>query len=128
MTKNQANQVAKSPDTKKALAALVRYARLEAQLKAAKAEADAANIEIRDAMIANDVTRIEIDNDILKGYITLAERKTYKATDIDAVDDKFTKKALDTKMVAAEATLTCQLPTGIEVSTTQYITKNLEEI
>lgn len=128
MTKNQANQVAKSPDTKKALAALVRYARLEAQLKAAKAEADAANIEIRDAMIANDVTRIEIDNDNLKGYITLAERKTYKATDIDAVDDKFTKKALDTKMVAAEATLTGQLPTGIEVSTTQYITKKLEEI
>lgn len=128
MTKNQANQVAKSPDTKKALAALVKYARLEAQLKAAKAEAEAANIEIRDAMIANDVTRIEVDNEDLKGYITLAERKTYKASDIDAVDDIFTKKALDTKKVAAEATLKGELPAGVEVVTTQYITKKLEEI
>ena len=128
MTKNQANQLAKSPNTKKALLALVKYARLEAQLKAAKAEADEANIEIRDAMIENGVTKIEIDNPQLTGYITLVERTTYKAKDISEVDTQFTKVALDTKKVAAQKDLTGELPAGVEASVSKHITKKLKEV
>lgn len=126
MTQNQANQLAKSPNTKKALAALTKYAKLEAQLKEAKVQADEANAEITQAMIDNNVTKIIVDNDELKGHITLVERTTYKAKNLSEVADNFIKPALDSKKVGSYVDLNGDLPAGIEKSTSQFINKKLE--
>lgn len=128
MTKNQANQLAKSPNTKKALLALVKVARLEAQLKAATAEAKDAAEEIKQAMIDNNVTKIEVDNEQLQGYITLATRTTYSVAEDATVPKKFLKTVLDTKKVSAHMDLTGSLPAGVEGKSTQYITKKLTEV
>ena len=127
MTTNQSNQLAKNPNTKKAIAVLEKFAKLEAQYKAMEKESKEAVELIKQAMIDNNITKIEVDTDNYTGYITLAERVSYKADDIEAVDVKYLKPTLDTAKVKAEATLTGSLPDGITESSTQYITKKLKE-
>lgn len=127
MTQNQSNQLAKSPNTKKAIAILEKFAKLEAEYKAMEKESKDAVELIKQAMIDNNITKIDIDTANYTGYITLAERVSYKADDIEAVDAKYLKPTLDTAKVKAETTLTGSLPAGVVESKTQYITKKLKE-
>lgn len=108
----------------KSLVALRKFAAAEAQLKEMKAKHDEVVAMIQEAMVKNGVTKLEGD----WGYITLAERTTYKADDLDTVDPKYTKPTLDTAKVKAEAVLTGQLPAGVVESKTQYITKKLKDV
>lgn len=128
MTANQSNAIIKNPNTQKSIAALKKYAKLEAELKVAEKEAKLATEQIKEAMIAANVPKIEFDPELsgIKGYITLATRTNYKATDLDEVDDQFKKAALDTEKVKAQHVLTGELPAGVETSETQYITKKVE--
>ena len=128
MTQNQSNILAKSPNTKKALAVLERFAKMEVEYKELEKESKEATELIKDAMIANDIERITIDTPGLEGYITLAERTSYKAEDLEAVDAKYLKPTLDTAKVKAEAVLSGQLPDGVEESKTQYITKKIKVV
>lgn len=127
MTTNQSNQLAKNPNTKKAIAVLEKFAKLEAQYKAMEKESKEAAELIKQAMIDNNITKIEVDTDNYTGYITLAERVSYKADDIDLVSATFIKPTLDTAKVKSQMTLTGILPDGVTESLTQYITKRLKE-
>jgi len=127
MTTNQSNQLAKNPNTKKAIAVLEKFAKLEAQYKAMEKESKEAAELIKQAMIDNNITKIEVDTDNYTGYITLAERVSYKADDIDLVSATFIKPTLDTTKVKSQMTLTGILPDGVTESLTQYITKRLKE-
>lgn len=127
MTDKQAIQLAKNPETKKAIAILTKYAALEQQLKISKKEAELANDHIKQAMIDNNIFNISGD----WGYITLAERTNYKLEDgvsIEEIPEKYSKRVLDTDKVKAEATLTGALPGGVAESKTQYITKKFKEV
>jgi autotransporter translocation and assembly factor TamB len=126
MTENQSNALVKNPNTKKAITVLKKFAQMEAEYKALEKESKAATELIKEAMIERDMDRIEIDVPGLTGYITLAERTSYKAEDIDEVPDEFLKPTLDTEKVKAQAVLTGQLPTGVSETKTQYITKKLK--
>lgn len=128
MTANQSAQLVKNPNTKKAIAVLHKFAEKEAAYKAAEKEAKEATELIKNAMIEAGVPKIEIDLPGLTGYITLAERTTYKADDLDAIGDEFKKPALDTEKVKASAVLKGVLPDGITESKTQYITKKFKAI
>lgn len=108
----------------KSLVALRKFAAAEAELKELKEKHDAVIEQIKEAMIANGVQRIDGD----WGYITLAERTTYKAEDIERISPEYLKSALDTAKVKAQAVLTGQLPAGVTESKTQYITKKLKEL
>ena len=127
MTVNQSNQLAKNPNTKKAIAVLEKFAKLEAQYKAMEKESKEAAELIKQAMIDNNITKIEVDTDNYTGYITLAERVSYKADDMDLVSATFIKPTLDTAKVKSQMTLTGILPDGVTESKTQYITKRLKE-
>ena len=127
MTTNQSNQLAKNPNTKKAIAVLEKFAKLEAEYKAMEKESKEAVELIKQAMIDNNITKIEVDTDNYTGYITLAERVSYKADDIDLVSATFIKPTLDTTKVKSQMTLTGILPDGVTESKTQYITKKLKE-
>lgn len=108
----------------KSLVALKKFAKAEAKLKELKAEHDAVIAQIQEAMEANGVQKIEGD----WGYITLAERTSYSATAIDEVPTEFVKPTLDTAKVKAHNVLTGDLPTGVAVKSTKYITKKFKEI
>lgn len=124
MTDNQTNQLVNHPNTKKALAALQKFAALEVQYKEQAAIVKEAENQIKQAMIDNGVQKLEGD----WGYITLAERTTYSAEDITEVDKKYLKPTLDTSKVKAQATLTGELPAGVTETKTQYITKKIKEV
>lgn len=128
MTVNQSNTIIKNPNTKKAIAALKKYARLETQLKAAEAEAKEANETLRQAMIDGGVDKITFDPELtgISGYITLATRKNYKVVNADELPDEFKTLSPDTAKVKAHEVLTGQLPAGVEISETQYITKKIK--
>lgn len=130
MTANQTNALVKNPNTKKAMAVLAKYAQLESQLKNAEKEAKAATEQIKEAMIAQGVNKLEFEfPDVnLSGYITLAERTSYKADDLEQVPAEYTKPALDTEKVKAQHTLTGQLPVGVVEAKTQYVTKKFKAI
>lgn len=128
MTTNQSALLVKNPHTKKAMAILSKFAKMETQYKLMKKEAEDANELIKEAMIAGGVEKVTIDMPGLAGYITLAERTNYKADDLSQVDEQFHKPALDTDKVKAHATLTGQLPDGIVESKTQYITKKFKAV
>lgn len=119
MTDNQAIQLAKSPATKKALAIINKFAQAEAAFKQLEIEKKEAESKLIEAMDQHGVRKIEGD----WGYITLATRKSYKA--VGEFSDEFTKKALDTKKVAAHYTLTGEMPAGVEQNETQYLTKKI---
>lgn len=108
----------------KSLVALRKFAKAEAELKELKAKHDEVVAQIREAMEANGVTKIDGD----WGYITLAERTTYKAEDLDEVSAEYLKPTLDTAKVKAQAVLTGELPAGVVESKTTYITKKLKEV
>ena len=117
MTTKQSDLLATKPETKKALAVLQRFAQQELEFKkleVAKKEAEATLLE---AMIANDIVKLEGD----WGYITKAVRKSYKG-----FNEAFTKTVLDTTKVNAHVTLTGSLPEGIEQSQTQFLTKKFK--
>jgi hypothetical protein len=129
MTANQSSQLVKNPQTKKAIAVLERYAKAEAALKSLEAEVKDATNLIKEAMIAGGVDKITLDSETLQGYITLAERTNYKLEEgvsIEEIPEQFSKRALDTDKVKAQAVLTGQLPAGIVESKTQYITKKVK--
>ena len=127
MTQNQSNQLAKNPNTKKAIAVLEKFAKLEAEYKAMEKESKEAVELIKQAMIDNNITKIDVDTDNYTGYITLAEQTRYKASDIKAVEAKYLKPTLDTAKVKAEATLTGSLPAGVIEIKTPYIRKDFKE-
>lgn len=108
----------------KSLVALKKFARTEAKLKDMKAEHDTVVEQVKQAMIANGVTKISGD----WGLITLAERTNYSTEDISKVPEGYTKRVLDTTKVKAEATLSGKLPEGVSESKTQYIVKKFKEI
>ena len=128
MTTNQSATIVKNPNTKKAIAALKKYAKLESQLKAAEKEAKAANETIKQAMIDGNVDRIEFDPELtgIKGCITLASRKNYKVVEPLELPDEFKTLSADTAKIKAHEVLTGELPAGVETSETQYITKKIE--
>lgn len=128
MTQNQSNILVKNPNTKKAMAVLEKYAKLETQLKAAEKEAKEATELIKEAMIAGGVSKVDIDMPGITGYITLAERTNYKAEDLSEVPNDFLKSALDTDKVKASVTLRGMLPAGVTESKTQYITKKFKVV
>lgn len=108
----------------KSLVALKKFAKAEAAFKELKAKHDEVIEQVKQAMIDNGVDKIQGE----WGSITLAERVTYTTDDIEWVDKKYTKPALDTAKIKAEAVLTGNLPDGIKVSRTQYITKKFKEL
>jgi hypothetical protein len=127
MTENQSNQLVKNPNTKKAIAVLTKFAKLEAEYKTLEKESKKAAELIKEAMIDKGIDKIEFDPATgLTGFITLAERVNYKAEDPELVDDEFKKLVIDTDKVKAQATLTGELPAGIETSTTRYIIKKFK--
>lgn len=128
MTTNQSQQLAKNPNTKKAIAVLQKFVAIEADYKAAEKEVKVATELIKDAMIEAGVPKIEIDLPEITGYITLAERINYRAGDIDKISPEYLKKVLDTEKVKAQAVLTGELPAGVVESKTQYITKKFKEV
>lgn len=128
MTTNQSSILVKNPNTKKAVAVLQKFMTIEAQYKAAEKEAKEATELIKEAMIEAGIERVEIDLPEVTGYITLAERTTYKAEDIEAVPAEFTKETLDTDKVKAEVTLKGTLPEGVTATKTQYITKKFKAV
>lgn len=129
MTANQTNQLVQNPNTKKAMAVLQKFAKLENEYKAAEKEAKAATELIKNAMIEAGVPKIHIDMPGLTGYITLAERTSYKLEEgvtIEELPEQYSKRVLDTDKVKAGAVLTGQLPAGVAESKTQYITKKFK--
>lgn len=130
MTANQSNALAKNPNTKKAIAVLTKFAKKEAEFKALAAEVKEAKAQIRDAMIEQGVTKLDIDLPNLTGYITLVERVTYKADDIEKVPAQFTKTvvALDTDKVKASEVLSDDLPKGVSKNTSTFITKKFKPV
>lgn len=128
MTENQSNAIIKNPNTKKAIAALKKYAKLEIQLKDAEAEAKEANETLKQAMIDGGIDKITFDPELtgISGYITLATRKNYKVVDEDELSDEFKTLSPDTAKIKASEVLTGELPAGVEISETQYITKKIK--
>lgn len=125
MTENQSNQLVKNPNTKKAIAVLTKFAKLEAEYKTLEKESKKAAELIKEAMIEKGIDKIEFDPATgLEGFITLAERISYKAT--GEVDEKYFKSVLDADKVKAEATLTGVIPEGVEQSSTRYIIKKFK--
>ncbi len=106
----------------KSLVALRKFAAAEAKLKELKAKHDEVIERVKVAMIEKGVRRIGGD----WGYITLAERTTYKA--VGPLAPEFLKETIDTTKVKAHATLTGVLPANVQESKTQYITKKLKEV
>lgn len=129
MTTNQTNAIIKNPNTKKAVAVLTKFAKLEAEYKAMEKESKEASKLLQEAMIENGVEKINFDPATgIEGFITLAERVGYKAEDIDEVDDQFKKSALDTTKIKAQATLTGELPEGISETRSHYIIKKFKVV
>ena len=129
MTTNQTNAIIKNPNTKKAVAVLTKFAKLESQYKAMEKESKEASKLIQEAMIENGVEKINFDPASgIEGFITLAERIGYKAEDIDQVSDQFKKSALDTTKIKAQATLTGELPEGISETRSHYIIKKFKVV
>jgi hypothetical protein len=130
MTANQSNALAKNPNTKKAIAVLTKFAAKEAEFKKLEEEVKTAEVQICDAMIEQGVTKLDIDLPNLTGYITLVNRTTYKAADIEKVPAKFTKtvKQLDGDKVKAAAVLSDDLPKGIEKSVSTFIQKKFKAV
>lgn len=117
MTNKQSDLLVQKPETKKALAVLQKFAEQEKAFKALEVSKKEAEATLLEAMIANDIVKLEGD----WGYITRAVRKSYKGTNI-----VFMKSVLDTAKVSAHVTLTGELPGGVTQTETQYITKKFK--
>lgn len=128
MTIKQSNALAKNPNTKKAIVVLLKFAAKEAEFKKLEAEKKEAETLIRDAMIEQGISKIDIDLPTVTGYITLVTKTTYKAEDLDAVDDKYKKLALDNDKVKAAVVLSDDLPAGVSKNVSQFITKKFKAV
>jgi hypothetical protein len=117
MTTKQSDLLALKPATKKALAVLQKFAAQEKAFKELEVQKKEAEATILEAMVANDIQKIDGD----WGYITKATRKSYKGTNAD-----FMKSVLDTTKVGAHVTLNGSLPEGITQSETNYLTKKFK--
>jgi hypothetical protein len=117
LTTKQSDLLALKPETKKALAVLQKFAAQEKLFKELETKKKEAEATLLEAMIANDIEKIDGD----WGYITKAVRKSYKGT-----NDAFMKSVLDTAKVSAHVTLNGDMPEGITQSETQYITKKFK--
>lgn len=106
----------------KSLVALRKFAKAEAELKVLKEKHDEVIEQMKEAMIAHNVQRIDGD----WGYITLAERTNYSYKGVIAKE--FQKTVPDTTKIKAHHTLTGELPINVIESKTQYITKKLKDI
>lgn len=120
MTENQSAILVNSPNTKKAVAVLQKFAELEAQYKDLEKQKKEAEATLLEAMQEHGVRKIEGD----WGYITLATRQNFK--EIGKLAPRFTKTVLDSAKVKAHYTLTGELPAGVEVSETNYLTKRIK--
>jgi hypothetical protein len=92
------------------------------ELKTAQDQIDATWTKVKEVMVANNIKSIKGE----WGSITIAERKVFKALDLATVPAKFIKKVLDTTKIGSAFTLEGKLPKGIEMSTTQYLTKRIK--
>lgn len=130
MTANQSNALTKNPNTKKAIAVLTKFVTKEAEFKKLAAEVKDAEALILEAMVANDIKKLDIELPNLTGYITLVERTTYKADDIEKVPAQFTKTvvALDSEKVKASAVLSDDLPKGVSKNVSTFITKKFKAV
>jgi hypothetical protein len=126
MTENQSNAIVKNPTTKKALAVLRKFAIKEAEYKALEKESKQAAELIKQSMIDHNIDRVSLDMPGLTGFITLAERVSYKAEDLEEIDEQYLKPALDTDKIKAQATLTGELPAGVTESRSHYIIKKFK--
>lgn len=128
MTANQSAILVNNPHTKKAMVVLAKFAKKEMAYKQAEKEAKEATELIKEAMLASGVQKVTFNNGGFVGYITLAERTNYKAEDLNEVDEKYLKSALDTEKVKAQHTLTSELPAGVVETKTHYITKKFKAV
>ena len=119
MTEKQANSLVASPNTQKAIAVLQKFAELEAQYKEFEEKKKDAEAQILEAMIASNVQKINGD----WGYITLATRTTY--TEDGKVAPRFTKQVLDNTKVKAYHVMNGELPAGVGIKETKYLTKKI---
>lgn len=107
----------------KAVALQLEVSAKVAELKSAQKQIDETWDAVEQAMIDNNIKSIKGD----WGSLTIAERNTFRAEDIDTVPRKFIKKALDTRKVDAHMKLTGELPKGVTSSQTRYLTKRIKE-
>jgi hypothetical protein len=118
MTTKQSDLLATKPETKKALAVLQKFAEQEKAFKALEVSKKEAEATLLEAMVANDIVKLEGED---WGYITRATRRTFKGS-----NNEFMKTVLDTTKVGAYVTLNDQLPEGVEQTETQYLTKRFK--
>lgn len=74
---------------------------------------------LKEQMVANNVRSVKGE----WGSLTIAERLNWKT--IDTVAPRFYKKTLDTSKLKAYYIAMNRLPNGVDVSTTQYLSKRL---
>lgn len=84
-------------------------------------------------MIENGVEKISIDKGDLKGsWIRINSRKTWKITDEDLVPKEYKKKVtliqVDLDQIKEDAELSGEIPKGVEIKETQYLSKKIKNI
>ena len=73
--------------------------------------------QVFEAMVATDTKTVDTDSI----RVTVAERKNFKAEDIDKVPTDFIKFSLDTTRVNKHYKLYGELPEGVDMSETKYL-------
>lgn len=111
MTTQEAKAMVLSQDHK---ALLTNYAKNYLAVKQIEKDMKAEVAKLKEVMIENNV--LNIDNGEFS--LTLSVVKGVKLVDITKVPKNMTKVVLDTAKVNAQATLTGQLPDGVEETTT----------
>jgi hypothetical protein len=101
-------------------AMFLRYISLQKDLKDLEKDLKIEWDSLQKSMIENNVTKVDGD----WGSITLATRKNY--TYIEGVADEFMKTVIDTAKVGAHVTLTGEVPKGVELNETKYLTKKFK--
>lgn len=95
------------------------FLRIQAEVQA---EIDATWAVVRERMEKYHVTKLSGD----WGYITMAERKSFKAT--GKVAPRFFKLVLDSTKVSAYEKIAGHLPTGVDQTTTKFLQKRIKEV
>jgi hypothetical protein len=98
----------------------LRYVSLQKDLKDLENDLKAEWDKLKDSMVENGIDKIDGD----WGSVTLASRKNYTYT--DGVAPEFLKEVIDTTKVSAHVTLTGDVPEGVAVSETKYLTKRFK--
>lgn len=87
-----------------------------------QAEIEATWAVVRERMDKYDVTKLSGD----WGYITMAERRSFKAT--GKVAPRFFKQTLDSTKVSAYEKISGHLPAGVDQSSTKFLQKRIKEV